>query len=81
MKKLIISTPKNSIFNKTIEIKITENQYEQIKKMELSPFLHTRRLPQGGVTFTPSVRLLNKKIVHIGQVFFPENERMWDESI
>lgn len=81
MKKLIVSTLKKSIFNKTIEIKITESQYEQIKEMGGYPFLHTRSLPEGGVTFTPSVRLSNKKIVHIGQVFFPDNERMWDKSI
>jgi len=81
MKKLIVSTLKKSIFNKTIEIKITESQYEQIKEMGIYPFLHTRSLPEGGVTFTPSVRLSNKKIVHIGQVFFPDNERMWDKSI
>lgn len=49
--------------------------------MKLHPFLHTRQLFKGEVTFTPSVRLSSKKIVHIGQVFFPENERMWDESI
>ena len=61
MKKLIVSTPKNSMFNKTIEIKITENQYEQIKEMEFDPFLHTRPLLEGGVSFTPSVRLSNKK--------------------
>lgn len=35
MKKLIVSTPKNSIFNKTIEIKITESQYEQMNEKGL----------------------------------------------
>ena len=44
-------------------------------------YTHFYTLPEGEVTFTPSIRLSNKKIIHIGQVFFPENERMWDESI
>jgi len=50
--KIKVSTPKNSAYCHSVEIKVTEGQYWQISNFGIIPFLHSRSTPGGKISFT-----------------------------